>query len=249
METVEKQPAPSWAHRMRAFTDHLVFDLGGGSKPIPFSWVINFQKGGTFIFLGFLIGYYGNTSATAMVYLALHGSYGLVWLLKHFAFRDPNWERHCTLAGGLMGFVGVLGPYWLIGWLLISGTVQPDYPLATNLWLCLAVTLHTLGVVIMVAADCQKYYTLKYRKGFIDEGMFALVRHPNYLGEMMLYGSYALLVWHWLPWVILGYVWCGLFAVNMLMKEESLSRYPEWKDYKARTGMLLPPISRLFGKT
>jgi protein-S-isoprenylcysteine O-methyltransferase Ste14 len=57
-------------------------------------------------------------------------------------------------------------------------------------------------------------------------------------------GSPALVVQHWIPWVILGWVWTGVFLVNMLMKEASLSRYPEWVAYKARTGMLLPKIYR-----
>jgi zeaxanthin glucosyltransferase len=30
---------------------------------------------------------------------------------------------------------------------------------------------------------------------------------------MMIYGSFALMVWHWLPFVVLGWVWGGLFAV------------------------------------
>jgi protein-S-isoprenylcysteine O-methyltransferase Ste14 len=57
---------------------------------------------------------------------------------------------------------------------------------------------------------------------------------------MMLYGAYALIVQHWIPWLILAWVWGGIFSVNMLMKEASMSRYPAWEAYKARTGMLLP---------
>jgi hypothetical protein len=37
-------------------------------------------------------------------------------------------------------------------------------------------------------------------------------------------------------------VWSGLFAVNMIMKEASMSRYPEWQAYRARTGWLLPKL-------
>ena len=29
---------------------------------------------------------------------------------------------------------------------------------------------------------------------------------------------------------------------NMLWKEASMARYPEWASYKARTGMLLPRL-------
>jgi protein-S-isoprenylcysteine O-methyltransferase Ste14 len=102
------------------------------------------------------------------------------------------------------------------------------------------IALFTVGLMTMVAADCQKQFTLKYRRGLITEGMFRYVRHPNYLGEMMLYASYALMVQHWIPWVILVYWWTTLFLVNILMIESSISRYPEWETYKARTGMLVP---------
>jgi hypothetical protein len=37
-------------------------------------------------------------------------------------------------------------------------------------------------------------------------------------------------------------VWCQLFAVNIVMKEASMSRYPEWHAYKQRTYWLLPGL-------
>ncbi|MGH8452952.1 MAG: hypothetical protein ACRES4_05530, partial [Nevskiales bacterium] len=54
--------APAWAVAMRKFTSWLVEDFLGGPRPWKFSWVINFQKAGTFFFLGGLIGYYQNFS-------------------------------------------------------------------------------------------------------------------------------------------------------------------------------------------
>ncbi|MGB1142718.1 MAG: methyltransferase family protein, partial [Halioglobus sp.] len=207
-----------------------------------FAWVINFQKAGTFVFLGLLMAWYGNTSMAAWVYLALHGSYGLIWVMKDVAFPDPNWQTRITIGGGINAFLGVLGWYWVFGWLLISGTAQPVYPLPEPYWFMLCITLHTLGCAIMIAADAQKYFTLKFQRGLITTGMFRHVRHPNYLGEMMIYGSYALMVWHWLPPLVLAWVWGGLFAVNMTLKEASMSRYPEWAAYRARTGWLLPGL-------
>ena len=59
---------------------------------------------------------------------------------------------------------------------------------------------------------------------------------------MMLYASFAVVAGHWLPWLVLAWVWLGLFVPNMLGKERSMSRYPQWTDYKARTGMLLPRL-------
>ncbi len=80
------------------------------------------------------------------------------------------------------------------------------------------------------------------RRGLITDGFFARVRHPNYLGEMILYASFASLAGHWLPWVVLAWVWTGVFLPNMLRKEASMSRYPEWAACKARTGFLLPSL-------
>lgn len=221
-------------------TDYLTQEFLGGPKIWKFSWIINFQKAGTFIFLGILMWYYQNDSVAAWIYLALHGSYGFVWILKDITFPDPNWQKKITIGGGLVAFFGVLFWYWVIGWLLISGTVQPQYPVLDAAWFCLCISLCILGSVIMMVADAQKYYTLKHQKGLITNGIHKYIRHPNYLGEMMLYASFALMVMHWLPFVILGIVWLFVFLPNMIAKEKSLSRYPEWKEYKKRSGWVLP---------
>ena len=234
--------APAWALAMRRVSDHVSRDLLGGPRPWKFAWVINFQKTGTFVFLGLLMWWYGNTSTAAWIYLAMHGSYGLVWVMKDIAFPDPSWQQRITIASGIAAFASVLGWYWVFGWLLISGTAQLTYPLPDPAWYCLCISLCILGCAIMIAADAQKYFTLRERRGLITDGMFRFVRHPNYLGEIMIYGSFAMMVWHWLPFVVLAWVWLGLFLVNMTIKEASMSRYPEWAGYKRRSWWLLPGI-------
>ena len=240
-------PPPSWAVWMRKLTDTLSTDLGGGPRPLKAAWVINFQKTGTFFFLGVLMWLYKDltpaaTSTAAWIYLAMHGSYGLVWIIKDVTFPDPNWQKRVTFPAAIMMFLAVLGPYWLFGWLLISGYSQPAYPLPDAAWFCVCISLCILGSVIMIAADAQKFYTLRVKRGLITDGMHRYVRHPNYLGEMMIYGSFAMLVWHWLPVVVLAWVWLAVFAVNMHMKEASMSRYPEWAAYKKRTWWLVPYV-------
>ena len=233
---------PAWARLMRRTTDYLSRDcleaLGG--RPLKFAWVINVQKAGTFLFLGALLALYGTSNPAAWIYLALHGTYGLVWLLKDLAFPDPSWQQRITIAGGINAFLFVLGPYWVIGWLLISGVSRPVYPLPQWAWFALCISLCMFGSALMIAADAQKFFTLRVRRGLITDGVHRYVRHPNYLGEMMIYGSFALLAWHWLPVLILAWVWIGLFAVNMIYKEASLSRYPEWADYRKRSWWLIP---------
>ena len=246
-DIANKAIEPSLAMKIRDFNYWLARDIGGGIRPWKLSWIINFQKLGSFFFFGALMMWYADktpaaTSTAAWIYLALHGTYGLVWMVKDMAFPDPGWQERATVLGGLNAFFFVLAPYWAFGWLLISGTTLADYPLPGNIWFALCITLCILGCVIMIAADAQKYFTLRIQKGLITDGVHRYIRHPNYLGEMMIYASFALLVWHWIPVVILAYVWLGIFYPNILCKEASMSRYSEWKAYTQRSWKLIPGV-------
>ena len=156
--------------------------------------MINLQKGGTLLYVYGLMWWFGETSTAAWTYLALHGSYGRCWLLKECCFPDLGWQKRVTWVGGLNAFMCVLGPYWIAPTLLISGALGADEVTRPASWLALCVLVHTLGVALMLGADALKYFTLKHRRGLITSGFFSLVRHPNYTGEMLIYGSYALLV-------------------------------------------------------
>jgi protein-S-isoprenylcysteine O-methyltransferase Ste14 len=218
---------------------HLSQDFLGGPRVLKLNWVINFQKGGTLPFVLALMALTDTWTATAWTYLALHGSYGLIWLLKDRVMPDARWQARITFGGAFLSFALVLGPYWLAPVLLVlDDTQQPAWLLAA------AAIAYAIGVVVMMVSDAQKHFTLAERRGLITTGFFARVRHPNYLGEMVLYAAFAVVAGHWLPWVVLAWVWLGLFVPNMLGKEASMSRYPQWAEYKGRTGMLLPRIGR-----
>ena len=88
------------------------------------AWVINAQKAGTVFFVGALMWLWGNFSPAAWVYLGLHGSYGIIWLIKDVAMPDPRWQARSTLGGGLMAFVLVLGPYWFAPVILITDVLD-----------------------------------------------------------------------------------------------------------------------------
>jgi protein-S-isoprenylcysteine O-methyltransferase Ste14 len=234
--------APAWVAAMHRIHNYVLQDFGGGPRPWKLAWLINVQKLGTIPFLGGLIAWYHNVSVAAWIYLAMHGATCLVWIIKDLVFPDPNFQRSITIGAGIASFLSVLGWYWVFGWLLISGTARPAYPLPDYAWFCLCISLCILGCTIMIAADTQKYCTLRFTRGLITNGMYRFIRHPNYLGEMLTYGSFALMVWHWLPFVVLAWTWGGLFAVRMTLKEASMSRYSEWAQYKKRSWWLLPPV-------
>lgn len=199
-------------------------------------YVINLQKGTTFFFVLGLMLIYQNFTLGPWVYLALHGTYGFLWLLKDRFYPDKQWEQEVALPLGLAGF-GIVSLYWVAPFILISRGVEPALPLVAA-----AIAINILGVFLHYASDAQKYYTLKYKSGLITEGLFSRCRNPNYLGEILIYLSFAMLAMHWLPFVILGGFAAGMFVPNMLKKDKSLSRYPEFETYKANSGLLIPKL-------
>jgi protein-S-isoprenylcysteine O-methyltransferase Ste14 len=197
---------------------------------------INLSKALTFLMVLGLMVAYQNFTIGPWVYLSLHGTYGMLWLLKDRIFPDKQWEQEMPISQGIFIFI-LLCLYWVAPFILISSGTVPPLPLVAA-----AISLNILGVFLHFASDAQKHFTLKYRPGLITEGLFARSRNTNYLGEILIYGSFAMLTQHWLPFLILfGFV-AGIFVPNMRKKDESLSRYPEFADYKSHSGLLFPKL-------
>jgi protein-S-isoprenylcysteine O-methyltransferase Ste14 len=223
---------------------YLSRDAFGGPRVLKLAWVINVQKAGTLPFIAALMWWYGNTTVAAWVYLGLHGGYGLSWFIKDLVVPDRGWQQRVTFGGALLSFLLVLAPYWVMPWLLVSGVLGPGHPQPTPALMAACIAIFIVGLTLMIGADAQKHAALAARPGLITNGFYARMRHPNYLGEMLIYGSFALMVRHWIPWVMLGAIWTFVFMTNIAAHEVSLARHPGWDAYKARTGLLLP---RLFG--
>jgi len=184
-----------------------------------------------------LMWYFDNWSVEAFVYLAVHGTYTVLWLIKHVLFGDRRFEEKQPLWIGIFFIFLPLAGYYAAPYLLISRhVVLHPYMFGVILF------LYIMGIFLHYVSDAQKYYILQLRKGLITEGLFSRTRNPNYLGEILIYSAFAIMSMHWLPFVILaGWVF-GFFARNMLAKDKSLSRYPEFAEYKKRTGLILPKM-------
>jgi protein-S-isoprenylcysteine O-methyltransferase Ste14 len=231
-----------FAQTLHKVIHYLSRDFLGGPRYLRFNWVINFQKGMTLFWVYWLMWYFDNFSIQAWVYLALHGSYGLIWIIKDQLFPDKRWQESITFGGAFMAIALVLAPYWVAAYLLISPVLGLDHFGASPPWLSISVFMYAMGLYLMLVTDAQKFFTLKITKRLITDGMFRTVRHANYLGEMLIYSSFAIVAWHWAPWVILAWVWLGYFSVNIYMIELSLSRYEDWADYKKRSWCLIPYV-------
>ena len=96
----------------------------------------------------------------------------------------------------------------------------------------------------MIGADTQKFTQIKLKKGLVSDGFFARTRNPNYLGEILIYGGFGIVAKDTCSWVILITIWLVLFSTGMLQKELSLMRKEGWEEYKQRSLILLPRITK-----
>ena len=189
--------------------------------------VINLHKGMTaFVVLG-LMFFYNNFTIAPLVYLALHGTYGLLWLLK----EKINFLTSVT------GFI-FLGSYWVAPYLLISS--QQFVP---NILIAASISINIIGVFLHFASDAQKYFSLKLKKDLIKEGFFKNIRNTNYLGEILIYLSFAILSMSLIPFAILSIFFFVVFLPRMIKKDKSLTKYDSFEEYKKKTGLILPKFN------
>lgn len=134
----------------------------------------------------------------------------------------------------------VLGPYLVPAYRLASRQADSNVTFE-RAFLC--IILYIFGLVIMLLADSQKFYTLKYKKGLISDGLMKYTRNPNYLGQIMLYGSFVVLVNDMLSYVCVMQVWFIIFSLRIHQKELSLRKKEGWKEYSARSWVLIPKIN------
>ncbi len=199
--------------------------------------IINLHKGLTVFVVAGLMMFYKNNSIAAWVYLSLHGTYGILWLLKEKIFPDPYFKEKINLVTSITGFI-FLGSYWIAPFILISSQKSVSYPI-----IAASISINIIGVFLHFASDAQKYFTLKIKKELIKDGFFKNIRNTNYLGEILIYLSFATLSMSYIPFAILTLFFFGVFLPRMKKKDKSLTKYASFKEYKRISGLLLPKLN------
>ena len=112
----------------------------------------------------------------------------------------------------------------------------------------LALTVGIAAVALELAADEQMRAFAKTKQPgeVMDRGLWALSRHPNYLGEIGFWVSMWLFAVAAAPsewWVVagpVGMIGLFVFASIPLLDTRSTERRPAYAEYAARTPALLP---------
>ena len=198
--------------------------------------IINLHKGLTVFVVAGLMMIYKNYSIAAWVYLSLHGTYGILWLLKEKIFPDPYFKEKINFITSITGFI-FLGSYWVAPFILISSQKSVSNPI-----IAASISINIIGVFLHFASDAQKYFTLRIQKELIRDGFFKNIRNTNYLGEILIYLSFAILSMSYIPFAILALFFFVVFLPRMIKKDKSLTKYSSFKEYKQISGLLFPKI-------
>ena len=169
------------------------------------------------------------------------------WGLNHQDWRYTMLNEKTGIFYPVINFVGI----HMVPTLVVYGCILPavyavrqglEANVASVLFLCLS-----LGAAVMQGvADIEMHQYRKHREGaFIRVGLWKYSRHPNYLGEILMWWGVALSVICAAPSAY--YLAAGalantvlFFAVSIPMADKRQSRKEGFAEYKKQTRMLLP---------
>lgn len=205
------------------------------------------------VYLGIRFGF---TPATVLLSIAVMG-WGLRLTMNWaHTFDNLTWQdwRYTMLHQKtgrfypLINFIGIHMVPTIVVFLVMYPVILAfaegaELNIFTIIFFLLSVAAFTLQGI----ADKQMHrFRSRKSGGIIQEGLWKYSRHPNYLGEIMMWWSVGFLCFfsmHYELTLLLGALvnTCLFLFVSIPMAEtRQLSRHPEYAVYQKRTSMLIP---------
>ena len=148
-------------------------------------YFIDSHKGLTPLFIIFLIFRYNQwDNINAMLYLSLHGTYGLLWITKSYIYPDKQWESKTPLWYGFVIWIG-LSLYWISPYIITTGNHFLPMDIKSDVFFIgCCVILYIFGIFLHFTSDMQKFIYLKLKPGhLITDYMFQNNRNTNYFSS------------------------------------------------------------------
>jgi steroid 5-alpha reductase family enzyme len=159
----------------------------------------------------------------------------------------------------------LFGRFWLLQGLTVPVVLLSSYyamnaeSKGIGLLAILGLVVFVVGLILESVADYQK---LKFsinttnKNKWIDQGVWRLSRHPNYLGEMMVWtGIYIYSIQALSNLDLLFAAISPIYIIMLLMfvsgvpilekqADDKWGHIKEYRDYKKRVGLLLPRFNK-----
>lgn len=167
--------------------------------------------------------------------------------LEHQDWRYTMLKDKTGIFYPIINFVGI----HMVPTLVVYGCILPAVyavrnGLDANVFSVMAILVSLGALALQGAADVEMHRYRKNRSGsFIRVGLWRYSRHPNYLGEILMWWGVASSVvfsapeaWYLIAGAVANTVL--FFAVSIPMADKRQSRKEGFDEYKRQTRMLLP---------
>jgi protein-S-isoprenylcysteine O-methyltransferase Ste14 len=183
---------------------------------------------------------FGIKDLRQIIYLCLHISYCLWWLVEQWFYplrRQQIFSEPIGVTGFIFSllFTGVF--YSFPGYLAFTNPEPLSWADAA-----IALPLFFFGSLINATADIQKLTAKQYGAGLVSDGIWRFSRNINYFGDLLRYLSFS---------VVAGSIWSYLlpslialiYIQRIFSKEQSMSqKYQNYQEYQQASTRLIPFI-------
>lgn len=223
------------------FDNSSVYDPYWSVQPIIILWFLAFNSGLNLVSLLILavVSIWGVRLTANWVY-TFHG----------FSYQDWRYVMLKENTGVFYPLINFIGIHLVPTLVVYFCTLPAVFVITSNAqfsFLCLIPLALSLFATAMQGISDIQMHSFRASKvgGFIRKGFWKYSRHPNYLGEILMwwgvaFASISLLGFNW--YLLLGALLNTLLFVfvSIPMAEKRQSRKPGFNEYKDQTHLLLP---------
>ncbi len=244
--------------------NHSQVDKLWSLMPIPYTWIVAFESGfeTRLILMALVVTAWG---LRLSYNFSRRGGYSLKFWTGEEDYRWAVLRSKPELSAGWkwMLFNLLFISFYQMGLiLLITLPALRSMGGGTLSWFDGIIAVLLFGfIVIETVADQQQwnYHKQKraaikaggdlperFRKGFVDTGLWGIVRHPNYTSELAIWIIFYFFsvsaTGSWLNWSVIGAILLVLLFWGSSNFSESISsgKYPQYADYQKRTPRFIP---------
>jgi protein-S-isoprenylcysteine O-methyltransferase Ste14 len=127
-------------------------------------------------------------------------------------------------------------PYTLPRWAPPDSTGHIVFYVAAMILMTLGGLLNLIGLLTLRRA----FTIMTEARILITGGLFRYIRHPLYTGHFIMFLGMLLLRWQWLTLVLYMLFFIGQVKRAQLEERKLLAVFPEYRQYRRRTGMFSP---------
>lgn len=182
---------------------------------------------------------YGINDFRQVIYMCLHISYCLWWLVEQWFYpkRRQIFGEPVGISGFIASllFIGVL--YSLPGYLAFTNPTPLSFTTAA-----IALPMFIFGTLINAIADIQKMTAKQYGAGLVSDGVWRFSRNINYFGDLLRYLSFSIVagsIWAYIVPTLIALI----YLQRIFQKEKSMpEKYQDYAEYQRYSSRLIPFI-------